>query len=395
MTWYYLNESGEVAGPVSEQDLKKMTAAGTLTDASQICLEGNDAWISLTEGLGMDARGGGTEEADLDEISTEDAKASNAASEPNGHSDENQEEELKQSFADRLKSGAKEGWSDIKRTSRKAAIHAQIEKLRNVDLRKVLFALGEKCYESGILQGECQEQFQQIRDLDVTIASKQETENTVDSETKMDALKRMGKDAAKTSHAQALTVKRQHLVTELGRQVHARMAEKGQPGLEAEVASIEEVEGRIRDKEEEARILGTGHAKGWKNRIPAIAVTAVLILLLIGGSFLGLRMIGAGKEKYFVSSKPEEIIKSKEFRAFEDDFGVPLDYESATVYAMSHEIGKRANPGTTLDQLLKTARQASTGTPQFRKVMEAGIRDGLEGRPNRIEGVNLDKSYTP
>lgn len=203
------------------------------------------------------------------------------------------------SFADRLKTGAKEGWSDIERTSRAAAIHAQIEKLRNVDLRKALFALGKKCYESGVLQEELQEQFQQIRDLDDTIFSKQEAGETVDAETKMDALKRIGKDAANSGHAQALTVKRQHLVTELGRQAHASMTEECRPGLEAEIVAIEEVERNILIKEEEARILGAGHAKGWRNRTPAIAVAAVLILLLLAGSSLGLRMMGVGKDDDF------------------------------------------------------------------------------------------------
>lgn len=82
-------------------------------------------------------------------------------------------------------------------------------------------------------------------------------------------------------------------------------------------------------------------------------------------------------------------------RAFEDDLGVPLDYESAVVYAMGYEIGRRANPGTTVDQLVQIARQTSTGVPQFRKVSEAGMRDGLERRTSRIEGVKFDKSYNP
>lgn len=101
---------------------------------------------------------------------------------------------------------------------------------------------------------------------------------------------------------------------------------------------------------------------------------------------------------FFISCGPSTShLDSDEAKigAFEEDFGVPLDYESAIVYGMGHEIGRRANPGTTVDQLVQTARQASTGVPQFRKVMEAGVRDGLEGRPNRIEGVKFDKSHTP
>jgi len=95
------------------------------------------------------------------------------------------------------------------------------------------------------------------------------------------------------------------------------------------------------------------------------------------------------------SSTSELDSNEAKIKAFEDDFGVPLDNESAVVYGMGHAIGRRANPGTTVDQLIQVARQASTGVPQFRKVMEAGVRDGLEGRPSRIEGVDFGKSHTP
>jgi len=306
ITWYYLNESGEVIGPVSEQALKELNAAGAMTTTTQVCREGTEDWIALAEVLGADTRGAATMEADTNELSAEDNRVDGTPREPSLHPGERRRGEAVHSFADRLKTGAKEGWADIERTSKAAAIHTQIEKIRNVDLRMALFALGKKCYEAGILQEDLQKQFQQIRDLDATIASKQEAGETVDAETKIDSLKRMGKDAANSSHAQALTVKRQHLVTELGRQAHAIMREECRPGLEAEIAAIEEIEGSILGQEEEVRILGTGHAKGWRNRIPAIAVAAALILLLLAGGFSGLRMIGVGKNDDFVTSKPEE-----------------------------------------------------------------------------------------
>lgn len=78
-------------------------------------------------------------------------------------------------------------------------------------------------------------------------------------------------------------------------------------------------------------------------------------------------------------------------RAFESEFGVPLDAEAAVVYSMAYEIGSRANPGTTVGHLIEIARQGSVGVPKFRKILEAGVRDGFEGKPNRINGVRFDK----
>jgi|GEM_PF-1882239 len=251
------------------------------------------------------------------------------------------------SFADRLKTGAKEGWADIERTSKAAAIHTQIEKIRNVDLRMALFALGKKCYEAGILQEDLQKQFQQIRDLDATIASKQEAGETVDAETKIDSLKRMGKDAANSSHAQALTVKRQHLVTELGRQAHAIMREECRPGLEAEIAAIEEIEGSILGQEEEVRILGTGHAKGWRNRIPAIAVAAALILLLLAGGFSGLRMIGVGKNDDFVTPKSEENQQKANLIAYYNSIG----FSDSEAEAILRYFTKKLEPAEAMSTL--------------------------------------------
>jgi len=49
MSWYYLNESGEVVGPVSEQALKELNVAGSLTEASLVCREGTEDWTSLAE----------------------------------------------------------------------------------------------------------------------------------------------------------------------------------------------------------------------------------------------------------------------------------------------------------------------------------------------------------
>jgi TPR repeat protein len=51
MNWYYLNEAGEVAGPVSDSTLAELRAINRLADNAQVCREGSEDWISLAEAL--------------------------------------------------------------------------------------------------------------------------------------------------------------------------------------------------------------------------------------------------------------------------------------------------------------------------------------------------------
>jgi hypothetical protein len=231
------------------------------------------------------------------------------------------EHEAGPSLANRFKEGAKEGWSGVKRHSKQAALRAQAEKLRNVDLRKAHHSLGKQCFESGLLEDTLAEQFQAIRDLDATIAQKREAEEVNAGETKMDAMKRMGKHAAKAGHAQALTLKREHLITELGRQVHARASEAGAEGLQNELHSIADIEARIHSKEEEASKLGDGG----KGRTPTVAVAAALVLLLVAGAFVGLKVLGGddGEKERITDSKAvsraEDNAKYSTFSTTEED----------------------------------------------------------------------------
>lgn len=228
MNWYYLNSSGEVVGPVSEKTLKELASVEMLTPTAQACREGTEEWISLAD-IFESGVPGATEEVEIGRISAEDLTAHIGPEDPSCPPNDGQGASQKLSFSDRLKSEASAGWSEIKRTSREASIHAQIEKVKQVDLRMALFSLGKKCYESGILASDLNEHFRAIRELDAAIASKMQTSEADADETKMAALKRMGKDTAKASHAQALTVKRQHLVTELGREAYAKLPEEYRP----------------------------------------------------------------------------------------------------------------------------------------------------------------------
>ena len=55
MNWYYLDDAGQVAGPVTESALLDMQASGTLNNESQICREGTEAWTSLGKTFGSAA----------------------------------------------------------------------------------------------------------------------------------------------------------------------------------------------------------------------------------------------------------------------------------------------------------------------------------------------------
>ncbi len=339
MNWYYLNNSGGVVGPVSEKTLKELAVVGVLPPTTQVFREGTEEWISLAEILESGAPGA-TEEVDTGGISAEDLTAHTGPGESSGHPDDGQGASQKPSFSDRLKSETSASWSDIKRTSREASIHAQIEKVKHVDLRMALSSLGKKCYESGILESDLNEQFRAIRELDAAIATKMVTSEADADETKMGALKRMGKDTAKATHAQALTVKRQHLVTELGREAYAKMTEDYRPVLEEEISAIEEIERNIRSKEDEARVLGDGHAKGWKRITPKVAVAAALVLLLLGGANFGLRFIGVGKQNNFVTSKSEETQSGgANYQPNQADRRILKKFEE--LYEVSSTIGNR------------------------------------------------------
>ena len=194
-----------------------------------------------------------------------------------------------------IKKGALVGWAGLKRRSKQAALKVQIVKLRNIDLRKPYHALGKSAFEQGILADELTERFQAIQDLDAKIAGHREKTSADAGETKMAALIRVSKDTAKSGQAQALTVKREHLITVLGREIHACKEQMSTGDLSDEFSAIDDIENRIRDKEDEVRGLNDGGKSG----IQTLAVAAVIGLLVIG-AFYGMKMLGGGevREKF-------------------------------------------------------------------------------------------------
>ncbi len=185
-----------------------------------------------------------------------------------------------------MKQGAMVGWAGLKRRSRQAALKAQTEKIRNIDLRKALHTLGKKAFEQGVLETELAEHFQAIRELDSRVSEMREKAVADSEETKMETLKRVSKDTAKASQAQALSLKREHLITELGREVNAQKDRLKTQELSDESAVIADIENRIWEKEEEIRGLGDGGKSGKQT----LAVAAVLGLLVVAGALFGFRI---------------------------------------------------------------------------------------------------------
>lgn len=205
---------------------------------------------------------------------------------------ETSREDAEHSLGDRLKTGAKDGWSSIKSQSKQAALRTQIEKLKNVELRMAHHSLGKKCFETGIFDLQFSEQFQAIRNLDATIAEKRSDEEVEDDETKVAALKRMGIHAVKESQAQALLLKRRVLLAELGKSAFLIGGSADLSGIGPERAVIETIETRIRSKE--AETLEIQKAGEGKSRVPMITIVALLIIVVSAGAIMGLKSLAGG-----------------------------------------------------------------------------------------------------
>ena len=155
-----------------------------------------------------------------------------------------------------VKENTKVGWLGLKRVSKQAALRAQIEKLRQIDLRKALHDLGEKAFNNGVLTDTLQTQYQAIYDLDARIAALREKSRTVLVESKMAALKQMGKETANAGHAKSLSMKREHLITGLGRELQSQEADWSMYGLAEEWNTARMIDQQILHKEQEIKELG-------------------------------------------------------------------------------------------------------------------------------------------
>ncbi len=205
-----------------------------------------------------------------------------------------------------MKQGAMVGWAGLKRRSKQAALKAQTEKLRNIDLRKALHTLGKKAFEQGVIETELAEHFQVIQELDSRISEMREKAVADSEETKMAALKRVSKDTAKASQAKALTLKREHLITELGREVNAQKDLLRTQELNEESAVIADIENQILEKEEEIRGLDDGGKSGKQT----LAVAAFGILLVGGVIFILLSHFRKIPEDITSSESVEYVLKN-------------------------------------------------------------------------------------
>lgn len=56
MNWYYLDNSGDVRGPVSEQAVKELITAGVFNNSTQICPKGSKQWTTVATAFEIDLR---------------------------------------------------------------------------------------------------------------------------------------------------------------------------------------------------------------------------------------------------------------------------------------------------------------------------------------------------
>lgn len=59
MNWYYLDQSGKVQGPISEQAVRELIAAGAITETTPICPKGSQEWTTFSAAYRQDHTGVG------------------------------------------------------------------------------------------------------------------------------------------------------------------------------------------------------------------------------------------------------------------------------------------------------------------------------------------------
>jgi hypothetical protein len=271
MKWLY-HQRDKTIGPISESTLHELLACGAIQRETQVCQEGEANWIAFQQAF--------PEENCHPKIIQEITQVN----EPGPRAQPTFSSNLKKKAQVGLqgaKQHSKNGVAHVKRHARQLALKTQVEKLKRIDLREAHYELGKKCFESSILAEELPREFQAIRDLDATIAEKRKTEEAEEEETKMATLKRMGKHAAKSSHAQALTLKRQQLVTQLGQSACTHKGSSSLAGLKLETEAVGSIEAKIQSKAKEAKTLGDQNVGGPKIRIVILAMATCAALFFI------------------------------------------------------------------------------------------------------------------
>jgi hypothetical protein len=278
-----------------------------------------------------------------------------------------------QSLAEDVKEKAVELGRGIKRYSRRMALSAQIEKLKNIDLRKAHYDLGKVCFEQDLFKEELKNEFKAIKKLDATIAEKKVGEKATAGETLMAMGKRVTKDVAKASHARALSVKRSHLIAALGRAAYPHIGSEPPAGVESEDGAIMSLNEKLEGLEKEVESLR--HATS--SQTPHIAVIAIA-LVICGGLFLIFR----GK-----SSDPE-ISRSSSNITIADNWDERIRSENFAPITVSVAIYKEYMYGYNNPSAATLSRELLRQNPS-RARTEGGMKDKLivQGADDRLAGV--------
>jgi hypothetical protein len=226
---------------------------------------------------------------DSDTLLIEEESSDKDSGESGQHAESGVEYTAKQPFAERVRVFARDGWAGLRTQSKQIALKTEIEKLRNVDLRRARRNLGEKCFDVKIFSEKLAEQYQAIRDVDAAIALNREFNNAEVEPTKRAFLQRKGNQVVMAGQAKALLLKRQRLLTELGTAVFLLQESETLSAITAERDVVEKLEQGIRDKEHEMRAI-TEDAQG-KSRGPMMALVALLVCLVSITGIVGMNML--------------------------------------------------------------------------------------------------------
>jgi pSer/pThr/pTyr-binding forkhead associated (FHA) protein len=123
------------------------------------------------------------------------------------------------SFGSQMAALGKAAFGEAKRNSQMAGVKARIEKLKLIDLNKVHYALGRKCFELGLHQDRFPAQYAAIIELEKRIKAKRDHVSPANEETTGAKIRRIAGEAKQAAEAEGLALKEKQLLTEFGNEI--------------------------------------------------------------------------------------------------------------------------------------------------------------------------------
>ena len=302
--WYY-SENGQRKGPVSEVDLKRLAASGALKPTDKVWKKGMASWAAASEieGLIPEPVQGGPpplpwdsaapsadepppSEGVDDALSFLESSSRKSASNtlPVGTSAPPPAAHRTHDWVTKTKAAVSAAAQRGKAAAQLVAKQAERTKLVNVTLPAMYLALGRHIHKEGCFRDEFPEVYKKIDGLLAQIAALQPHAANA---AKVEGLSAKAKAAAKATsdmaQTQAVKLKLNHALTELGKAVFEKHAEQSAP---AEVVGpIVNCRARIKKLDAEIADLSKaqiGQILTPKRIVFAGGVISVLLLLFLG-----------------------------------------------------------------------------------------------------------------